>query len=106
MQADLEPESNPESDDMDLEAMAAELAMDTELHDSDAGSARYKAVAQGVIRKEADMDSENVGKLKVGEIILVTETKIMSAGTVRVHFDRGWASLNAKSGKVLLEKLD
>jgi hypothetical protein len=139
-QPDLEPESNPETADMDLEAMAAELAMDTDadgdvvgqkspdldaieselaavgttdesdasdgLDDSDVGVARYKAVAPGVIRKESDMGSDKVGKLQEGEIIQVTETETVSTGTVRVHFDRGWASLNAKNGKVLLEKLD
>jgi len=52
------------------------------------------------------MDSEKVGKLKEGEVIEVTETETMPSGTVRVHFDRGWASKNAKNGKVLLEKLD
>ena len=52
------------------------------------------------------MHSEKVGKLKEGEVIKVTETETMPSGTVRVHFDCGWASNNAKNGEVLLEKLD
>ena len=67
--------------------------------------ARYKAVAPGVIRKAADMDSDKVGKLEQGEIVEVTETEKTASGTTRVHFDRGWASVSAANGKLLLEKL-
>jgi hypothetical protein len=72
---------------------------------SEAEPARYKAVAPGVIRKAADMDSDKVGKLEQGEIVEVTETEKTASGTTRVHFDRGWASVSAANGKLLLEKL-
>ena len=49
------------------------------------------------------MDSAPAGKLTEGEIIEVIETKELDAKTTRVRFDRGWTSVKAKSGKLLLE---
>jgi hypothetical protein len=66
---------------------------------------RYKAIAGGVIRESADMESEKAGKLKEGEEIDVTEVVVTESGTTRVHFDRGWASVRAKNGKALLERM-
>ena len=63
---------------------------------------RYKAVAEGVIRKAVDKSSTKVGKLEIGEIIEVLSTED-AGGTVRVEFDRGWTSVTAGNGKALLE---
>ena len=51
------------------------------------------------------MDSDPAGNLMEGEIIVVSETKKLGNGTMRVHFDRGWTSVTAKSGKVLLQMM-
>jgi len=51
------------------------------------------------------MESEKAGKLKEGEEIDVTEVVVTESGTTRVHFDRGWASVRAKNGKALLERM-
>ena len=66
-------------------------------------SVKYKALSAGAIRVRAEMDSDPAGKLVLGEIIEVSETKELGNGTVRVHFDRGWTSVTAKSGKVFLK---
>ena len=63
---------------------------------------RYKAVAAGVIRKAVDKSSDKVGKLEVGEVIEVLSTED-AGGIMRVEFDRGWTSVTAGNGKVLLE---
>ena len=57
--------------------------------DGDAG-VRYKALAAGVIRTGAAMDSPKADpeKLTVGQEFVVTETEIVD-GTVRLKFDRG-----------------
>ena len=62
----------------------------------------YKALAGGVIRSGAALDSAKVGNLREGEVIGVT-AKQMVSGSTRVKFDRGWTSVLAKSGKTLLE---
>ena len=66
----------------------------------------YKALAPGVIREGAEMDSDKAGKLEEGEEIVVTERKELDDGTMRVKFDRGWTSVSAKSGKALLELVE
>ena len=57
--------------------------------DGDAG-VRYKALAAGVIRTGAAMDSPKADpeKLTVGQEFVVTETEIV-AGTLRLKFDGG-----------------
>ena len=79
--------------------------------DSDAGGGaegtRYRALAPGVIRTGAALDSPKAepDKLTIGEEILVTNQQIVD-GSTRLQFDRGWTSETAKSGKVLLERTD
>jgi len=63
---------------------------------------KYRAVAQGVIRKLADKKSEKVGDLPVGAVIEVLSTEEVT-GTTRVKFVQGWVSVIAGSGKILLE---
>ena len=58
----------------------------------------------GAIRAGSEMDTEKVGKLKIGEEIAVTKQKELDDGTMRVKFERGWTSVMAgKSGRPLLE---
>ena len=79
--------------------------------DSDASvgveGTRYRALAPGVIRTGAALDSPKAepDKLTIGEEILVTNRQIVD-GSTRLQFDRGWTSETAKSGKVLLERID
>ena len=63
---------------------------------------RYKALAPGYIRVGAGMTTEKVGQLVVGEEIVAIKSEIVDE-TVRLQFDRGWVSLNSKSGKSVLE---
>ena len=70
--------------------------------DDNQAGARYKAVSKGVIREGADKKSPKAGELAIGEEILVLATEMVE-GTLRVQFDRGWASVTAGSGKALLE---
>ena len=56
---------------------------------------KYKALAAGVIRESAAMDSEKAGKLTEGEVFVVTERQELDDGTVRVKFDRVWPSVAA-----------
>eukprot|EP01050_Picozoa_sp_SAG11_P002458 SAG11_NODE_125_length_15744_cov_50.316075_1_plen_2970_part_10 len=65
---------------------------------------KYKALAPGVIRAGMEKDSAKKGSLSIGEIIDVVES-VEQGANMRVHFDRGWASTVASSGKVLLERV-
>jgi hypothetical protein len=65
----------------------------------------YRSIAEGVIREDADMDSKTVGRLEKGEVIIVTNKVTLDGGGVRLQFDKGWASMTAKSGKILLKPL-
>ena len=69
---------------------------------------RYRIISAGVIRTRKAMDSDKAKREKTveGEVILVTETGELEDGTARLKFDGGWTSLTAKSGKVLIEKLE
>ena len=55
-----------------------------------------------MVRKGAAKDSKKVGGLEKGEVIVALSTE-ETDGTVRVEFERGWVSVTAASGKVLLE---
>ena len=87
--------------------MAAELA---EAGSVAAGSTlpsqseQYRAVSKGVIREGPGKQSPKCGELSVGEEITVLDTRTVE-GTVRVQFERGWVSVTAASGKVLLEPI-
>ena len=97
--AALEDELAALADSGELEDVKANDADDAK----ESKPARYKALGPGAIRSGAAMDSESAGKLTEGEIIEVSETKELENGTIHVHFDRGWTSITAKSGKALLE---
>ena len=83
---ELEPAVEEEED---LESMMASLDDGAGEKETDSKSVKYKALSAGAIRVRAEMDSDPAGKLVLGEIIEVSETKELGNGTVRVHFDRG-----------------
>ena len=82
------------------------------------GKWKYKVLAAGYVRKGVAMDSEKAGKLTEGDVFAVTERQELAGGTLadgtrssryhtmRVKFEDGWASVVAKSGKVLLELVE
>ena len=69
----------------------------------EAGEWVYRALAQGVIRSGPSLDSERTGKLAEGETITVSERQDVP-GTMRVRFEKGWASVTSKKGTPLLEE--
>ena len=106
-------DSEPEDPDPTAEKEEEEEDSDSEPEDPDLVSEGvaaaqyylYKAVASGVIREGAAMDSDKAGRVEEGETIIVTERQEVD-GTMRVKFDRGWTSVTSKSGKVLLEEVE
>ena len=63
---------------------------------------RYKAMAAGVIRTGAELDSNKCGKLTEGMDLIVYEQKHVD-GTLRVRFSGGWTSVISAKGKELLK---
>ena len=49
------------------------------------------------------MDSDKLGVLTVGSVIVVLETRRLGDDIVRVRFDGGWLSKVARDGSVCLE---
>ena len=66
------------------------------------GVGHYKALVLCVIRKAAANDSEKVGELAKGEVVLAISTEDID-GTTRVQFDQGWLSVTAATDTALLE---
>jgi hypothetical protein len=66
----------------------------------------YKVTEKSGVRVRAgfDMDSAPAGALKFGETIDVLETKVNAKGTTRLRFAKGWVSVTAGDGSVLLER--
>jgi hypothetical protein len=68
------------------------------------GPVEYTVVHPSVIRSEISPSSSKVGEASPGEVILVSESGISSTGVARVKCDRGWLSVRATDGTVLLQK--
>ena len=51
------------------------------------------------------MESEKVGILEIGDIVLVKETRVNEANTTRVSFERGWTNATMTDGRQVLEPL-
>ena len=51
------------------------------------------------------MESEKVGILEIGDIILVEDTRINEANTTRVRFERGWTNATMTDGRQVLTLL-
>ena len=103
-----EEEEEPEPEESEGEASDSEPeASDLSSDDDDSSPDVYKAVAPGVIRTGAAMDSPKADpeKLTIGQEIEVLEQQKVD-GTMRLRFEGGWTSLTAKSGKVLLERVE
>ena len=68
---------------------------------------RYRVVAAAVVRTGAALDSAKavVDKLAEGEEVVVTEQRQVG-GQLRLKFGGGWTSQTARSGKVLLERVN
>ena len=64
---------------------------------------RYTCVKKSQVRAGFEMDSDKAGVLKKGEVIDAYELKVNDQGTTRVRFARGWVSMAAGNGAVVLE---
>ena len=51
------------------------------------------------------MESDKVGILEIGDIILVKDTRVNEANTTRVCFERGWTNATMTDGRQVLELL-
>lgn len=72
-----------------------------------APSESYKVAEKTGARVRAGfaMDSTPAGALKFGDVIEVLESKVNDKGTTRLKFAKGWVSVTAGDGSVLLEKV-
>ena len=68
------------------------------------GSVAYTATFRSVIRSGVSPKSTQVGTAEVGETIIVLESGISSTGAARVKCDRGWFSVRATDGTILLQE--
>ena len=68
---------------------------------------RYRAVASGVVRSGAALDSSLAfgGRLAAGAEIVALERAVLGDGAVRLRYEGGWVSERAQSGKLLLERV-
>ena len=64
---------------------------------------RFCCVKRATVRSSAQMDSEKVGFLDVGEEVVALEYKLNGRGQLRVRFERGWTSTTTLTGSVLLQ---
>jgi hypothetical protein len=68
-------------------------------------AAFYKVLNKTMVRHGVEADSAKVGPVDAGEIIETLEAQQNAAGVTRIRFSRGWVSLVAGNGKLLLEPL-
>ena len=64
----------------------------------------YTVTFKSIIRSGISPKSTQVGTAEVGEAITVLESGISSTGVARVKCDRGWLSVRATDGTVLLQE--
>lgn len=60
---------------------------------------------RSMIRSGYSMESEKVGILEIGDLVLVKETRINEANTTRVSFERGWTNATMTDGRQVLAPL-
>ena len=66
---------------------------------------QFVVVASSVVlQASAAMDSAKKGKLKKGLRVKSTKTQELPDGSVRVYCEKGWLSITAADGTVLLEE--
>ena len=68
-------------------------------------NSRYTCVQRSMIRAGYSMESEKVGILEIGDIVLVKETRVNEANTTRVSFERGWTNATMTDGRQVLAPL-
>ena len=66
------------------------------------GGSIYSCVKKCVIRAAFDLNSDFFGHLQLDELVVAQETRVNSWGQVRVRFERGWVSIKAGDGGLLL----
>ena len=66
---------------------------------------RYTCVQRSMIRSGYSMESDKVGILEIGDIVLVKETRVNEANTTRVSFERGWTNATMTDGRPVLAPL-
>ena len=66
----------------------------------------YRVLNKTLVRAGVEADSAKVGPVEAGEILLSLAVATNSAGAQRVQFDRGWVSVVASNGAVILEPLE
>ena len=64
---------------------------------------RYRVLRRATIREAFERTSKESGILEVGEVITVVEGRTNDNTQERLRFDRGWASVVASNGALLLE---
>ena len=65
----------------------------------------YKCVKKAVVRAEAALTSDKVGRLKPGDVFKALEVRAVE-GQLRVRGEMGWASVRSMGGNNLLEKAE
>lgn len=65
----------------------------------------YTVMNKTVVRSDVGLNSSSVGVADVGEVIWATESGITESGVPRVKCDRGWLSVRATDGTILLQEL-
>ena len=63
----------------------------------------YKVVVNSKLRAGFEPTSKDLGTLPAGQTITALETRVNSKGVTRVRFKRGWVSVTAGDGTVLLK---
>ena len=64
------------------------------------------AVRPSSVRAGCELESEQRGILREGEVVRVQERRELPGGQVRLRVERGWVSLRSRDGTVLLRRPD
>jgi hypothetical protein len=83
---------------------AENLEQEEDEEGGDAKPMRYEVLRRAALRKAFDLSSSQVGVLEIGEVVESTEQKVNHLGQTRIKTDKGWTSLEARDGGVLLVK--
>jgi hypothetical protein len=88
-----------------VQGIAAEfLTQDEDDEDSGPKILKYEVLRRAALRKTFDLASSQVGILEIGEIVESSEQKVNHLGQTRIKTAKGWTSLEARDGGVLLVK--
>eukprot|EP01052_Picozoa_sp_SAG31_P018509 SAG31_NODE_1313_length_8853_cov_60.435458_11_plen_698_part_01 len=69
------------------------------------GRPRYRVLKTTIVRAGIEADTAARGRITAGSIIEAHSISVSSQGVTRVEFERGWVSMVAGDGAVLLEAL-